>query len=207
LLTYQREGQSQCAVLLRAGHLCDIIIFMEVGVRHHGEAQMKCSRYLIGIVFAAVLGALLITNTIRAAADSLSDMQPEKKKPQQQNQIKRLQRQEHIDRLNKDQNLSQFQRQLDELNHKRVVRFQAEQQHQLNQLRRQLDDVKIEQKLKQVQTDLQLNHISREQNPVRKQVAIGELQRQQQLDFLREQQQKLQISHDLDRLRSERPLR
>jgi hypothetical protein len=106
--------------------------------------------------------------------------------------------------LKRAQELTQAQRQLDQLRQQEASRPGLAAQpraQQLNETQRQLDQLKLEQQLKSLQHELKLNQIEREANPLRRQEQLRELQLQQQMQFLQDQSRTKLMQQDLNRLR------
>ena len=106
--------------------------------------------------------------------------------------------------LKRAQELTQAQRQLDQLRQQEASRPGLAAQpraQQLNETQRQLDQLKLEQQLNRVQHELNINQIKREQNPLRRQEQLRELQFQQQMQFLQDQSRTKLLQQDLNRVR------
>jgi hypothetical protein len=149
-----------------------------------------------------LLSIVLLAPTARWAATD--PLRHERTYATQQKQINELSQREQLEHLKRAQDLSQTQRQLDQLRNQAASRSDLAAQpraQQLNETQKQLDQLKLEQQLHRVQQDLKLNEIAREPNPFRRQKQIRELELQQQMQFLQEQSRTKLMQQDLNRLR------
>jgi len=154
------------------------------------------------VTISLLLSTLLFASTARcAAADPLRQ---ERTRAAQQAQTNELYQRQQLENLNRDQELTQTQRQLDQLRQQEASRPGVAVQpraQQLNETQKQLDQLKLEQQLNRVQHELKLNEIAREQHSFRRQEQIRELQLQQQMQFLQDQSRTKLMQQDLNRVR------
>ena len=153
------------------------------------------------VTISLLLSTLLFASTARcAAADPLRQ---ERTRATQQAQTNELYQRQQLENLNRDQELTQTQRQLDQLRQQEASRPNLAaplREQQLNETQRQLNQLQQEQQLNRLQQELQLNHIEWEHNPLR-QEQLRELQLQQQMQSLQEQSRTKLMQQDLNRLR------
>ena len=154
------------------------------------------------VTISLLLSTLLFASTARcAAADPLRQ---ERTRATQQAQTNELYQRQQLENLNRDQELTQTQRQLDQLRQQEASRPGVAVQpraQQLNETQKQLDQLKLEQQLNRVQHELKLNEIEREHNPFRRQEKIKELKLQQHMQYLQDQSRTKLMQQDLNRLR------
>ena len=154
------------------------------------------------VTASLLLSTVLLASPARwAAADPL---RPERPHAIQQQQVNELNQREQLDNLNRAQELSQTQRQLDQLRNQAGSRpgLAAQlREQQLNETQKQLDQLKNDQQRSQLQYELKLNDIARAHNPFRRQEQLRDLQLQQQMQFLQDQSRTKLMQQDLNRLR------
>ena len=158
---------------------------------------------LLRLVTARLLLAIfLLAPTARwAAADQLRKARTH---ATQQAQVNALHQHAQLEHLQRAQELTQTQKQLDQLRQQEASRPDlAAQPHaqQLSETQKQLDQLKLEQQLNRVQQELKLHAIEREQNSLRRQEQLRELQLQQQMQFLQEQSRTQRMQQDLNSFR------
>ena len=153
------------------------------------------------VTASLLLSTFLLASTARWAATD--PLRPERTHAIQQEHVNELNQRKQRDNLQRAQELTQTQRQLDQLRNQAASPGLAAQPRaqQLNETQKQLDQLKLEQQLNRVQQDLKLNEIEREQNPFRRQKQIRELELQQQMQFLQDQSRTKLMQQDLNRLR------
>jgi hypothetical protein len=164
-----------------------------------GGAPVKLLR---PVTASLLLSTVLLAPTARwAVADRLRQ---ERTPATQQQQVNTLYQREQLEHLKRAQDLTQTQRQIDQLRQQEARRPDLAAQPrapQLNETQKQLDQLKLEQQLNRVQQELKLNEIAREQNPFRRQEQIREFQLQQHMQFLQDQSRTKLMQQDLNRLR------
>jgi len=153
------------------------------------------------VTASLLLSTFLLASTARWAATD--PLRQERTHAIQQEHVNGLNQRKQLDNLQRAQELTQTQRQLDQLRNQAASPGLAAQPRvqQLNETQKQLDQLKLEQQLNRVQQDLKLNEIEREQNPFRRQKQIRELELQQQMQFLQDQSRTKLMQQDLNRLR------
>jgi hypothetical protein len=152
------------------------------------------------VTASLLLSTVLLASTARwAAADPL---RKEWRRATQQKQINELNQREQLEYLKRAQELTQTQRQLDQLRQQEASHPGLAAQpraQQLHETQKQLDQLKLEQQFNRMQHELQLNQIEREHNPLRRQEQIRELQLQQQIQSLQEQSRTKLLQQELNR--------
>lgn len=152
-------------------------------------------------VFAGIAGFIGLFFTVPAhGADAAVEMQQETERAREREKVKQLVPKASLEELRRDQRSAQTQREIDQLKNRPGDRGR---EPEFDGAQKQLDQIRRDQQIDRLQTELQINRIQREQDQRRREQQLQELQRQQQIDFLRDQQRRLQLEQNLDRLRQQ----
>ena len=152
------------------------------------------------VTASLLLSTFLLASSARWAATD--PLRKEWTQAIQQKQVNELTQREQLENLKRAQELTQTQRQLDQLRQQEASRpglAAPPRTQQLSETQRQLDQLKLEQQLNGVQHELKLNEIAREHNPFRRQEKIKELKLQQQIQFLQDQSRTQLMQQNLNR--------